>query len=332
MKKTLIYGGGAMGSFLASCLYASDHKIFFLCRNDNYLACKKKGLTIKIYNNNILKKKILIKKNKRFFFINNIKKIKKTSFDYIFITTKINSSLEKIFNKIEPFINSKTSLIPPCTAIPFWWYKCLNQKKHRLYEKKLSKNFLKNMKRKNIIGMTMWLSGKVEKPGLIKINHIQRGYPLKEVFKKFKNKADILRGDIKKNCKSPSVKNIYSEIFSKSINSLAFNLIALKSGKNNFQLKKDKIERNNVYKILSEGDEFLKKNEIKILQSANSRITQTLSSTTHTMSMLNAYRNNKEIEIQKLWRSFKSLINPLNFKMKTTEKIFRIVKKKLIKK
>ena len=52
----------------------------------------------------------------------------------------------------------------------------------------------------------------------------------------------------------------------------------------------------------------------------------------HTMSMLNAYRNNKEIEIQKLWRSFKSLINPLNFKMKTTEKIFRIVKKKLIKK
>ena len=61
MKKTLIYGGGTMGSFLAYCLYSSNHKIFFLCREENYKACKKNGLTIKIYNNNILKKKIKIK-------------------------------------------------------------------------------------------------------------------------------------------------------------------------------------------------------------------------------------------------------------------------------
>ena len=39
---------------------------------------------------------------------------------------------------------------------------------------------------KNIIGMTMWLSGIIEKPGTVKINHIQRGFPVKEVFNKFK--------------------------------------------------------------------------------------------------------------------------------------------------
>tara|TARA_Y100000590_G_scaffold260859_1_gene292925 strand:- start:993 stop:1985 length:993 start_codon:yes stop_codon:yes gene_type:complete len=329
MKKTLIYGGGTMGSFLGYCLYNSNHKIYFLCRNENYKACKKYGLTIQIYNNNILKKNITIKENKNFIFINNIKKIKNIFFDYIFITTKINNDLKTIFEKIEKFINKKTSIIPPCTSIPFWWFKCLSKEKHKFFEKRLNNIFIKNLKRQNIIGMTMWLSGKIEKPGLVKISHIQRGYPLKEVFTKFKGKADKLRNDIRKKCKSPIVKNIYSEIFSKSINSLAFNLVALNSEKNNFDLKRSKKERKNIYQILLEGDHFLKNNKIKIFQSISSRINQTLSSTTHTMSMLNAYKNKKEIEIIKLWESFENLTAPLNYKMKTTKKIFSIVRKKI---
>jgi len=175
----------------------------------------------------------------------------------------------------------------------------------------------------------MWLSGKIERPSLVKINHIQRGYPLKEVFKEFRDRANTLRRDISKHCKSPSVKNIYSEIFSKSINSLAFNLIALKSEKNNFQLKKSKKEKENIRRILFEGDQFLKNNNIKVFQTISSRINQTLSSTTHTMSMLNAYKNNQEIEIVKLWNSFEDLIVPLNYKMPTTKKIFSIVKNKI---
>ena len=45
--------------------------------------------------------------------------------------------------------------------------------------------------------MTMWLSGKIEKPGIIQINHIQRGFPLKEIFPEFRNKANLLRKAIK---------------------------------------------------------------------------------------------------------------------------------------
>ena len=42
---------------------------------------------------------------------------------------------------------------------------------------------------------------------------------------------------IKRKCKSPHVKNIYSEIYIKSINSFAFNLIALDTEQNNYNLK-----------------------------------------------------------------------------------------------
>lgn len=330
MKETLIYGGGAIGSFLSYCLYFSGHKIFHLSRNEHYKACKKNGLSIKIYNNNSLKKQVLIKENKNFVFIDSIKKIKKSKkLDYIFITTKISENFKKIYRDIDPFIGKNTALIPPCTAIPFWWHECLIKKKQKKFKKKLDKISLKNIKKKNIIGMTMWLSGKINKPGKVYIAHIQRGLPVKEVFNKFKKKANNLRRDISKNCKSPIIKNIFSEIFIKSINSLAFNLIALKTEKNNFELNKDIEAKKEIYKILKEGDNILNQNKIKIFQNASSRIKQTLKSKVHTMSMLNAYKNNKTVEIKYLWRSFENLCGFINLKMSFTKKIFLSVNKKL---
>ena len=62
-KKTLIYGGGAIGSFIASCLIKSGHKIFFLCRNENYKLIKKNGLKISIYDNDKLIKNISLTPN-----------------------------------------------------------------------------------------------------------------------------------------------------------------------------------------------------------------------------------------------------------------------------
>ena len=81
-------------------------------------------------------------------------------------------------------------------------------------------------------------------------------------------------------------KRHFSEIFIKSLNSLAFNLIALKFSQNNFKLSKNKRQKNDIKKILEEGDLILKYNNIKVPQTPISRINQTLSSTKHTMSML----------------------------------------------
>ena len=328
-KSTLIYGGGAIGSFLGYCLYESNHKVFFLCRKKNYINIKKYGLKINVYNNNILLKKIHLKKSKNFIVIKSLKEIKKFKFNNIFITTKITNNLKKIFLEIEKFVNKKTLIVPPCTSLPFWWYLCLKKQLHKKFEKNLDNIFIKNIKRKNLVGMTMWLSGKILKPGHVNISHIQRGFPIKEVFETNKFKVDSLRKDILKNCYSPKVKNIFSEIFIKSINSLTFNLIALKYEQNNYNLKKNIKAKKEILKMLNEGDYLLKKNNLKLYQSPLSRVNQTLKSTTHTMSMLNAYNNNKEIEIRELWTSFETISKILNIKMNHTKKNFKIVRKKI---
>ena len=86
-----------------------------------------------------------------------------------------------------------------------------------------------------------------------------------------------------------------------------------------------------ISKILTEGDSILKKNKIKIFQSVNSRINQTLSSKRHTMSMLNAYNTNRPIEIVNLWKSFDYLIHGLKTKMSFTKKVFQCVNQKILK-
>ena len=328
-KKTLIYGGGAIGSFIASCLIKSNHEIFFLCRKKNYTQIRKNGLKIKVYDNDKLIRKHQINLNKNFKIINSLKKFHSVKFDNIFITTKLTESLRKIFLNIEKNIDSKTLIITPCTALPFWWFQCLKLKKRKRIKSSLDSIFLKNLNRKNLVGMTMWLSGKIEEPGVVKINHIQRGFPIKEVFSNKKNEVDELRKDILKSCISPKVKNIYSEIFIKSINSLAFNLIALKYQQNNLELNNNSKAKKEILKIQKEGDKLLKNNNIKIYQSAEARIKQTLKSKNHTMSMLNAYQNNKKIELKELWLSLETLIKKVNIKMNFTKKTFNQINKEL---
>ena len=327
-KKTLIYGGGAIGSYLGACLLRSNHQIYFLTRNKNYKYIKNKGLSIKVFNNNNLQKKFILKNNKNFIVINNLKKIKKTYFDNIFITTKINERLDKIFLNIEKFVNKDSIIITPCTSIPFWWHKCLKKNVQGKIDNSLKLLFKKNIERKNLVGMTMWLSGNIEKPGFVRISHIQRGFPIKEAFPERKKQVNQLRKDLKKSTKSPSVKNIFSEIFIKSINSLAFNMIALKYQQNNFELNKNFKAKKEIINILKEGDKILKDNNIKIYQSPKSRIIQTLKSKKHTMSMLHAYQNKKKIELKFLWQSFLNLKRFLKFNMNNTETVYRYIKKK----
>jgi ketopantoate reductase len=328
-KISLIYGGGAIGSFLASCLINANHKVYFLCRGDHYNQIVRNGLNIKIYYNFFLKKKILIKKNDKFIAINTLKKIKTKKINNIFITTKINENLKKILKNIDSFIDKKSLIITPCTSIPFWWYKCLNANVQKKISATLNPLFLKNIKSKNLVGMTMWLSGKIKNPGNVVISHIQRGFPIKEVFKNKKKLVDQLRNDIRRTTLSPKVKNIFSEIFIKSINSLAFNMIALKYQQNNKQLDKNIEAKNEVLKILNEGDQILKNNKIKIYQAPTSRVIQTLKSKNHTMSMLYSFKKNKKIELKYLWLSFKKLSKQLKFNMVVTNNIYKEVKKKL---
>ena len=316
--KILIYGAGSIGCHLGYCLMNNKNLIYLVSRGAHYKEIKANGLNLSLCNN---KKKILdekINENKNIFFVNKTKDIPNIKFDFIFLTLKIHHLNLHIIKSITKFADNTTAIIPPCTSIPFWFTKNSD-----------INNFLKNINHKNIIGMTMWISATIIKPGFVKINHTQRGYPLKEINKKMKYKADKLREMLNIKSFSPKVRNIKSEMFIKSLNSLAFNSIALLSKKNNKAIKNDKKLIEKIFKIMTEGEEIISKMKIKLHQTAMERINQTLSSTIHTMSMLSDYNNGKKIELFYLWKSFERVSKEYNVKMNFTKSIIQEIKNQI---
>ena len=307
-KNALIFGSGAIGSHLGYCLSSAGINVDFIARGKHYQKIKENGLVIKIFDNKKLLKKKIIKDSSNTKFYKNLYDLENDEYDYIFIMNKINSVSRKEVKKISSFVKKKTTIIPQCTQVPFW----LDSKIYKSYIKKKNDiNFFYNefFPKKKIIGMSAWVSAIIEKPGVIKVRHIQRGYPLKEVSNYSKFSCNYLRSKIRKFCKSPKVNNIKAELFIKSLNALAFNLVALNTNENNKNLYENKNSRKKIYQIMSEGDRYLKKKGIKIPQSIDSRIKQTLSSTEHTMSMLSDHRKRRNSEIEHVWASYINLMN-----------------------
>ena len=331
--KVLVYGAGAIGCHIGYCMHQSGHEVSLLTRGEHYNCLKKKGMRIKICNNDKLISDKLLTENEKLNFINDLSSLEDKHFDYIFITVKLNDYNEKIFLEISPFLKDDTAIIPPCTKIPFWWlYNLEGDDVKKFNNLEIDSATSKFFRKESIIGMTMWLSSVIESPGNIIVKHIQRGYPLKEVFPRMKDKADKLRASIQSSCLSPEVDNIKSELFIKSINSLAFNMVALDTGFNNAELKKNKSSIDAIKNIMFEGEKLTKKINLPITQSIDDRINQTLSSTAHTMSMLNDYQNKKKPELNYLWESFKSLSKILEVEMVFTDLLYQKVAKKIYSK
>jgi 2-dehydropantoate 2-reductase len=325
----LIYGAGAIGSHIAYCMHSAGHTVYLLARGQHFAQMKKVGLHIKLYDNQRLKDERVLMESPRFFVLNSLEQIEAKVLDYIFITVKLSSYVPEAIKDLQPYMAPDTAVIPPCTKLPFWFFYNLsgnlNSKYNNLdFDADLSQYFC----RENIIGMTMWLSAVIEEPGKVALRHTQRGYPLKEIHPKMKSRADKLREIFELTCMSPVTQDIRSEMFIKSINAFAFNMVALHTGYNNEQLNNDENSKECIKKIMAEGDQILEVLSLPVIQNIESRIVQTLSSSKHTMSMLHDYNNGKNIELPYIWSGFESIASILGINMNFSEALFHQVMNK----
>ena len=320
--KALIIGCGAIGGHLAHCLHENGFDVLIIAKNDSYQKIRKEGLRIQINKNKKIIKKTHLKIDNKFKVYKSLKDVKGLNLDYVFITVKLKDYNSKLIQSILELTNRNTAIIPPCTNVPYWWINFF----YKNNEKKIKKNYFRM---ENIIGMTMWVSSVKKTPNQIIVKHIQRGYPLKPLNKKMREKANKLRNAFKVSCKSPKINNIYSEIFIKSLNALAFNMVALYYQQNNRSLKKNVKAIKMVERIMLEGEEIMKLLKIKHPQNYKERINQTLSSSVHTMSMLNDYKKGKKIELKYLWKSFQDISRLSKINIPYTKKIYDELYKKL---
>ena len=325
----LVYGAGAIGCHIGYCMYVAGQNVKLVCRGEHYEQMKQHGMHIEIRDNDVVKVKKVIKEDARFEVLNSVENLSE-NMDYIFITLKLMDYTDESLSVLRPLMGEDTAVIPPCTKLPFWWFYNLpgssNAKYNNIdFDHQISRNFIKT----NIICMTMWVSAVLERPGHVVVKHVQRGYPLGAVYPKMDGHAEKLRQMFEETCLSPQVTDIRSEIFIKSINSFAFNMVAIDKELNNLQLSQDTDSKESVRRIMLEGDKILAMLGIPIIQSVEDRIDQTLSSTKHTMSMLHDYQAGTQIELEYLWDGFDKISKILSIKMPYSKRIYEKVMAKV---
>ncbi len=326
----LIYGAGAIGCHIGYCLYKAGHQVKLLCRGEHFTAMKQDGMNITICDNEHIITETTLRDNKHFQIIDQIEDSNDLYFDYVFVTVKLKDYNNDSMSALARFLGESTAVIPPCTKLPFWWFYNLSGLENKKFkdvefDPGLSGNFIKT----NLISMTMWVSAVLERPGHIIVRHVQRGYPVGAVHPNMIDRAETLRDIFQKICGSPVVEDIRSEIYIKSINALAFNMVAIDTEFTNLEFSKDPAAKECVEKIMLEGDQILKIMNIPVIQSIGSRIEQTLSSTKHTLSMLHDYNTGKEVELKFLWDGFDKVTNILGIEMPYTRALYERVKIKI---
>jgi 2-dehydropantoate 2-reductase len=318
----LVFGGGAIGCHISYCMYKAGQTVYVVGRGKHLDKMKKYGMHIQVCDNEKLIEDDTVIKDERFKLVEGLNEVGDIEMDYIFITVKLSDFNEKNIQLIKPYMGNNTAIITPCTSLPFWWFYNLGETSNKKYNDidfnpEISKYFIK----KNIIVMTMWLSAVIKAPGHVVIKHIQRGYPLGCLYSEMDNRANILRNMFAKTTLSPIVGDIRSELFIKSINSLAFNTVALDREYNNLQLSQNESCKNDIRRIMLEGERILHVLKIPVIQDVDDRIKQTLSSTKHTMSMLHDYENGKKVELLNIWDSHNCVSEILKVDMSFTRSI-----------
>ena len=318
----LVFGGGAIGCHISYCMYKAGQTVYVVGRGKHLDKMKKNGMHIQVCDNEKLIEDDTVTKDEHFKLVEDLNEVGDIEMDYIFITVKLSDFNEKNIQLIKPYMGNNTAIITPCTSLPFWWFYNLGETSNKKYNDidfnpEISKYFIK----KNIIVMTMWLSAVIKAPGHVVIKHIQRGYPLGCIYSEMDNRANILRNMFAKTTLSPIVGDIRSELFIKSINSLAFNTVALDREYNNLQLSQNESCKNDIRRIMLEGEHILHVLKIPVIQDVDDRIKQTLSSTKHTMSMLHDYKIGKKVELSIIWDSHNRVSEILKVDMSFTRSI-----------
>lgn len=229
--------------------------------------------------------------------------------DYLIITVKMYSFDRQLVESLEPLIGPYTTILPPTTALPYWWNHQIGGESDGVRVAALDPDgeLWARMPPHQCLGLTYWLSAVQEAPGVVNVKHIQRGYPIGELgggsatSQRANRLAAALRlGDVP----APVVDNIRSEILTKAVNSMAFNAVAVLSGATNGQIADCDASVDALRSIMAELEQLSEKFALPLDQTADERIFQTLASRAHTMSMLHDLNQGNDLEAGPLFASF----------------------------
>ena len=229
--------------------------------------------------------------------------------DVVFITLKTHQYLS-VLDRVVPLLGPQTALIPPTTGAPYWFF-------HKLagpYEGSRLKRMDPGGKQwstfgpERALGCAYWAGGVVPEPGVAHLENEVCYLPLGEPDGSSSARITALSAAMTEaGLKAPVKADIRAEIWSKMINSLTWNPIAVLTLADNGRIGRNAGALDIARRMMTEAEAVAAKLGATMATPMEKRIEFTVGLGDHKMSMLTDLQSGKPLEIDALADSIADL-------------------------
>ncbi len=299
MLKVCIFGGGAIGGHIAAHLAkAGLCEVSLIARGSTLKAIQEKGLRVITPSEE---------------FTVNIRASSDASElgtqDYLFLTLKAHQ-VASALEQIAPLIGPDTVIIPPTTAIPYYFF---HQAQGPLRDRQMpaidphGKQW-QALPPAQVLGCVYWIGAHVVAPGIVAQDGAVAGCPVGELDGSHSERAMRLGELLSASGIGSKINNdIRAAIWIKFVNSLCWNPVAVLTQATLGQMAETGDVVPMVRSMMLEADAVATALGLQITTSADKRIALTLNAPQHRMSMLQDLLAGRPLELDALDQSFRAV-------------------------
>lgn len=299
MLKVCIFGGGAIGGYLAAHLArAGLCEVSVVARGKTLDALQTQGLTVTTASDTF---------TVRVRATSDARELGQQ--DYVFLTLKAHQ-VDGALEQMAPLIGPHTAILPPTTGIPYYFFHALQGRfnDRKLPELDRDGRQWRALPPKQVLGCVYWIGAHVRAPGAIEQDGAKAGCPVGELDGSDSARVHALSA-LLSDSGIPSKVNsdIRSAIWVKFVNSLCFNPVAVLTQGTLGAIADAEGVLPVVKAMMCEADAVAAQLGLAIGPSPDKRIALTVSAADHKMSMLQDLEAGRSLELESLTRSIRAV-------------------------
>jgi 2-dehydropantoate 2-reductase len=298
--KVCVYGAGAIGGFVATRLArVSGVQVSVVARGPHLEAIQARGLRVVSPDGEISARVAATDKPAEL-----------GPQDYVFVALK-QHQLSNALDGIDQLMHETTTVLPPTTGIPFWYFHKLRGRYEDRQIDRLDPGGLqwRRIGPERVLGCVYWCSAEVTEPGVIRHDGRLFRFPLGEPDGSSSSRvlgfSEIMNAS---GLDAPIVPDIRAWIWTKMISSLSWNPVATLTLSTQAELNASPAIVDIVRRMMTEADGLAASLGIgKMPFSIDERIVAARSTGAHKMSMLQDLERGRPLETDVLLDSIEAM-------------------------
>ena len=315
--KICVFGAGAIGGFIAAKLSQVDGvEVSIVARGENLAAIRRDGLRLESPNGNI-EANVTATDDPAELGVQ----------DYVFLSLK-SHQVAPALPGIKQLIGPDTSVLPPTTGIPYWYFHGLDGFESKAIDAlDPGGEQWKAIPGEKVLGVAYWVATELIEPGVVhhdgNVARIPVGEPDGSISERAARLSEAM---IAAGLDAPAVPDIRSWIWIKMISSLSWNPVAVLTRSTLGEICAEPNAVAIIHRMMEEADAVAARLGAVPPMTIDQRVGVARDAGAHKMSMLQDLERGRPLEVDVLFGSLAAMRDIVNIKTPTIDDIYALVK------